>query len=62
MFVFSIFIRIFLAGADTATYWVGYMSGGVQSGQRAAHEVLHHLAPELLAEKDLQGTAFGPKL
>lgn len=28
------------AGAETATVWNGYMDGAVQSGERAAHEVL----------------------
>jgi monoamine oxidase len=28
------------AGAETATVWNGYMDGAVQSGQRAASEVL----------------------
>lgn len=28
------------AGTETATHWSGYMDGAVQSGQRAAREVL----------------------
>ena len=28
------------AGAETATVWSGYMDGAVQSGQRAAAEVV----------------------
>lgn len=32
--------RIHWAGTETADVWAGYMDGGVQSGQRAAHEVL----------------------
>jgi monoamine oxidase len=28
------------AGAETATEWAGYMEGAVQSGQRAAEEIL----------------------
>lgn len=32
--------RIHWAGTETATVWVGYMDGAVQSGQRAAAEVL----------------------
>ncbi len=31
------------AGAETATVWNGYMDGAVQSGERAAAEVLHLL-------------------
>jgi len=33
--------RIHWAGAETATIWSGYMDGAVQSGERAAGEVLH---------------------
>jgi monoamine oxidase len=33
--------RIHWAGAETATVWSGYMDGAVQSGERAAAEVLH---------------------
>lgn len=32
--------RIHWAGTETATEWNGYMDGAVQSGQRAAPEVL----------------------
>jgi monoamine oxidase len=32
--------RIHWAGTETATVWAGYMDGAVQSGQRAASEVL----------------------
>ncbi len=32
------------AGAETATEWMGYMDGAVQSGERAAAEVLEHLS------------------
>jgi monoamine oxidase len=32
------------AGTETASEWNGYMEGAVQSGQRAAAEVLDHLA------------------
>ena len=32
--------RIHWAGTETATEWNGYMDGAVQSGQRAAREVL----------------------
>jgi monoamine oxidase len=35
--------RIHWAGTETATAWVGYMDGAVQSGQRAAAEVLARL-------------------
>lgn len=32
--------RVHWAGAETATFWNGYMDGAVRSGERAAHEVL----------------------
>ena len=32
--------RIHWAGSETATVWLGYMDGAVQSGERAAREVL----------------------
>jgi monoamine oxidase len=35
--------RIHWAGTETATVWTGYMDGAVQSGQRAAAEVLAQL-------------------
>jgi monoamine oxidase len=35
--------RIHWAGTETATVWVGYMDGAVQSGHRAASEVLAEL-------------------
>jgi monoamine oxidase len=35
--------RIHWAGTETATQWAGYMDGAVQSGQRAAREVLARL-------------------
>jgi monoamine oxidase len=35
------FHRVYFAGTETATYWVGYMEGAVQSGERAAREILH---------------------
>ena len=35
--------RIHWAGADTATYWRGYMDGAVRSGERAAKEVVSAL-------------------
>jgi monoamine oxidase len=31
------------AGAETATYWNGYMDGALRSGSRAATEVLGDL-------------------
>ena len=37
--------RIHWAGTETATVWTGYMDGAVQSGKRAAAEVLAELWP-----------------
>lgn len=37
--------RLHWAGTETATVWNGYMDGAVQSGERAAHEVLDALKP-----------------
>jgi monoamine oxidase len=37
------FRRIHWAGTETATWWTGYMDGAVESGQRAAAEVLSRL-------------------
>jgi monoamine oxidase len=34
---------IYWAGAETASEWSGYMEGAVQSGERAAREVLSTL-------------------
>lgn len=33
------------AGAETSTVWNGYMDGAIRSGQRAAAEIRHALAP-----------------
>lgn len=37
------FKRVFFAGTESATYWMGYMEGAIQSGERAAREILHEL-------------------
>ena len=34
---------LFFAGTEAATEWTGYMEGAVQSGERAAREVLHKM-------------------
>ncbi|XP_072309720.1 probable flavin-containing monoamine oxidase A [Eucyclogobius newberryi] len=44
--------RIHWAGTETATRWCGYMSGAVQSGERAALEVLHELCSSTLSEEE----------
>lgn len=35
------FINLHLCGTESATQWQGYMDGAVESGQRAAYEVLY---------------------
>ncbi|BCW95412.1 MAG: flavin monoamine oxidase family protein [Fimbriimonadales bacterium] len=35
--------RIFWAGTETATRWMGYIDGAIESGERAAEEVLSRL-------------------
>uniref|UniRef100_H3B1N0 Amine oxidase n=1 Tax=Latimeria chalumnae TaxID=7897 RepID=H3B1N0_LATCH len=42
---FQDYNRIHWAGTETATAWCGYMSGAIQSGIRAANEVLRHINP-----------------
>ncbi|CAJ1071286.1 probable flavin-containing monoamine oxidase A [Xyrichtys novacula] len=44
--------RIHWAGTETATQWCGYMSGAIQSGQRAAVEVLAELCPMALTQEE----------
>uniref|UniRef100_A0A665V936 Amine oxidase n=1 Tax=Echeneis naucrates TaxID=173247 RepID=A0A665V936_ECHNA len=44
--------RLHWAGTETATQWCGYMSGAVQSGQRAALEVLAELCPMTLTQEE----------
>lgn len=41
------FGRIHFAGAELATQWAGYMDGAVQSGERAANEVLFQFGLDL---------------
>ncbi|XP_051764365.1 amine oxidase [flavin-containing] A isoform X2 [Ctenopharyngodon idella] len=47
------FGRIHWAGAETATQWCGYISGAIQSGQRAAMEVLAQMCPSSLSREEL---------
>jgi monoamine oxidase len=35
--------RVYFAGSETATSWIGCFEGAVQSAERAAREVLHEL-------------------
>ncbi len=34
------------------------MTGAIQSGLRAAHEILHEVAPQSVTEEDLQGSVY----
>ncbi|GFO38745.1 amine oxidase [Plakobranchus ocellatus] len=43
------FDRIHFAGTETATVWCGFMNGAIQSGFRAATEVLYHLRPLIVS-------------
>ncbi|XP_076441574.1 putative flavin-containing monoamine oxidase A [Babylonia areolata] len=44
--------RIHFAGTETATVWCGFMNGAIQSGYRAATEVLYHLRPHIISSPD----------
>lgn len=50
--------RIHWAGTETATSWRGFMNGAVQTGRRAAKEVLFHLRPASITAKDLHDTIY----
>ena len=43
------------AGTETATVWNGYMDGAIQSGERAAREVLAALAGRAAPAAELVG-------
>ncbi|XP_042869530.1 probable flavin-containing monoamine oxidase A [Penaeus japonicus] len=53
--------RVHFAGTETSTEWTGFISGAIQSGQRAATEVLKNLRPEMVSEDDLKGTCYDPE-
>ena len=44
------------AGTETASQWMGYLSGAVQSGLRTAEEVANRLKPETAPCSDQRGT------
>ncbi|CAI9717839.1 probable flavin-containing monoamine oxidase A [Octopus vulgaris] len=44
------FDRVHFAGSEAATVWCGFMNGAIQSGFRAAREVLQNLRPNLLTD------------
>jgi len=46
--------RVHFGGTETATSWIGYMDGAVQSGVRAALEVLDILKPQTLSSEDFK--------
>ncbi|CAL4096469.1 unnamed protein product, partial [Meganyctiphanes norvegica] len=50
--------KLHFCGTETATMWTGFISGAVQSGERATIEVLHNLRPELLETQELRGTCY----
>ena len=43
---------VYFAGTEMATHWCGYFSGAIQSGYRAAAEVLKEIDPELMNDED----------
>lgn len=53
-FLFCFHCRVHWAGTESATQWNGYLSGAVQSGMRAADEVLTRLTPEIKLDGLLQ--------
>ncbi|XP_064608664.1 amine oxidase [flavin-containing] B-like [Liolophura sinensis] len=61
LITFSSKTRIHFAGTESATAFCGYMNGAVQSGIRAATEVLHNLQPDLVTDDELDETFYGTK-
>jgi len=45
--------NIHFGGTESATAWIGYMEGAVQSGTRAALEVLERIKPQSLSSTEL---------
>ncbi|ELT92234.1 hypothetical protein CAPTEDRAFT_171408 [Capitella teleta] len=50
--------RLHFAGSESATVWPGFMNGAVQSGCRAANEVLFNLRPQVVSARDMEDTAY----
>ena len=46
--------RVHFGGTETATSWIGYMDGAVQSGVRTALEVLNIIKPQSLSPFELK--------
>lgn len=44
--------RLHFAGTESATEWDGFMSGGIQAGIRAATEVLYHIRPGAVSQRN----------
>jgi monoamine oxidase len=38
--------RIYWAGSETSTKWMGYVEGAIRSGDRAAAEILENYKPK----------------
>jgi monoamine oxidase len=55
------FSLIHFAGTESATHWTGYMSGAVQSGLRAAHEILHNFKSKHVNFEHLKDSIYDPK-
>ncbi|CAJ0582130.1 unnamed protein product, partial [Mesorhabditis spiculigera] len=56
------FHTVHFAGTESATHWMGYMSGAVQAGRRAAHEVLHNLGRDAVINGNyLTDSIYGPE-
>uniref|UniRef100_A0AC35GED2 Amine oxidase n=1 Tax=Panagrolaimus sp. PS1159 TaxID=55785 RepID=A0AC35GED2_9BILA len=49
---------IHFAGTETATEWMGYISGAVQAGKRAANEVLLKLGSRNVDRKQLKDSIY----
>ncbi|KHN85210.1 Amine oxidase [flavin-containing] A [Toxocara canis] len=52
------FKLVHFAGTEAATLWPGYMSGAVQSGLRAANEIVWHFQPEAVDEEALKDSVY----
>ncbi|TKR60397.1 hypothetical protein L596_027651 [Steinernema carpocapsae] len=49
---------VHFAGTETATHWPGYLSGAIQAGYRAAHEVLFHMDNSKVEHRHLKGSVY----
>ncbi|KAK5983587.1 Amine oxidase [Trichostrongylus colubriformis] len=53
------FLSIHFAGAETASKWIGWMEGAVESGVRSVHEVLHQLGHhDIVSYTILKGSIY----